>query len=128
MEERKLPAPEPNPETAPYWDAAKNGTLFVRRCAACGRAHHYPRTLCPFCFSDKTEWQAASGNGTVYSFSVMLRAPAPYAIAYVTLDEGTTMLTNIVDCDFESIRMGMRVRLVFKPTEGGAPLPMFTPA
>ena len=57
----------------------------------------------------------------------MQRAPVPYAVAYVTLAEGPTMLTNIVDCDFETIRIGMKVRLLFKPTEGGPPLPMFTP-
>ncbi|MGH7102311.1 MAG: Zn-ribbon domain-containing OB-fold protein [Acetobacteraceae bacterium] len=57
----------------------------------------------------------------------MQRAPVPYAIAYVTLQEGPTMLTNIVDCDFNALRIGMNVRLVFKPTAGGAALPMFTP-
>lgn len=127
MEQRKLPAPEPNPETQAYWDAAAEGKLLVRHCAACSRAHHYPRALCPFCFSDKTEWRTALGRGTIYSFSVMQRAPVPYAVAYVTLAEGPTMLTNIVDCDFETIRIGMPIRLVFKPTEGGPPLPMFTP-
>ncbi len=64
----------------------------------------------------------------VYSYSVMRRAEIPYAIAYVTLDEGVTMMTNIVDCDLDQIRVGQRVRLVFKPTEGGPPVPAFTPA
>ena len=128
MENRKLPAPEPNPETKPYWDAAAEETLLVRRCASCGRAHHYPRALCPFCFSDKTEWQKASGNGTVYSFSVMQRAPVPYTIAYVTLEEGPTMMTNIVDCDLDAIRIGQAVKLVFKPRDGGPPVPMYAPA
>ncbi|MGH7118494.1 MAG: Zn-ribbon domain-containing OB-fold protein [Acetobacteraceae bacterium] len=127
MGPRTLPAPEANPETSPYWEAAKKGVLLLRRCTTCGRAHHYPRALCPFCFSDRLEWQAASGKGTIYSFSVMQRAPVPYAIAYVTLDEGPTMLTNIVDWDFAALRIGMNVRLVCKPTEGGAALPMFTP-
>ncbi len=126
MESRRLPAPEPNPETRPYWDATAEGKLLVRRCTSCGRAHHYPRALCPFCFSDRTEWQTASGNGEIYSFSVMQRAPVPYTIAYVRLDEGPTMMTNIVDCDFDTIRIGMKVTAVFKPTEDGAPLPMFT--
>ncbi|HWA79638.1 MAG TPA: Zn-ribbon domain-containing OB-fold protein [Acetobacteraceae bacterium] len=128
MPDRILPAPEPNPETQPYWDAAAAGRLLIRRCAACGRAHHYPRALCPFCFSDRTEWQTASGNGTLYSFSVMQRAPVPYAIAYVTLDEGPRMMSNLVDCDFDTIRIGMKLKAVFKPTEGGLKLPMFTPA
>jgi len=58
----------------------------------------------------------------------MRRVPAPYALAYVTLEEGVTMMTNIVDCDLDAIRIGQAVRVVFKPTEGGPPVPMFTPA
>jgi uncharacterized OB-fold protein len=52
----------------------------------------------------------------------------PYAIAYVRLTEGTTMMTNIVDCDFDHIRVGMPVKLVFKDSPEGYPLPMFTRA
>ena len=73
-------------------------------------------------------WQEASGRGTVYTYSVMRRAPVPYCIAYVTLAEGPTMMTNIVDCDLDTVRIGQAVRLVFKPSEGGPPVPMFTPA
>jgi uncharacterized OB-fold protein len=126
-QDRKLPAPEPNPETQPFWDAAARGRLLLKRCTACGERHYYPRAICPFCFSDKTEWEPAAGTGKIYSFSVMRRAPVPYAIAYVTLAEGLGMLTNIVDCDLDQIRIGQAVRLVFKPTEGGPPVPMFTP-
>lgn len=126
--ERTLPAPQPNPETQPYWDAATAGRLVIRRCGSCGKLHHYPRAVCPFCFADATEWQTASGRGTIYAYSIMRRAEVAYAIAYVTLDEGVTMLTNIVDCEFDSLRIGQPVRVVFKPTSGGPPLPMFTPA
>ena len=126
--ERKIPAPPPNPETKAFWEAASQGKLLIKRCKACGQAHYYPRALCPFCGSDATEWQAAAGSGTVYSYSVMRRAEVPYAIAYVTLDEGVTMMTNLVDCSLDAIRIGQRVRVVFKPTDGGAPVPMFTPA
>jgi len=126
--ERKLPAPLVSPETKDYWDAAGEGRLLVRKCTACGEAHHYPRTICPFCFSDKTAWITASGKGTLYSYSVMRRAPVPYVMAYVTLAEGPTMMTNIVDCDFDKLRIGQDVKVVFKATEGGPSLPMFTPA
>jgi uncharacterized OB-fold protein len=124
--ERTIPAPPPNPETRAFWEAASRGTLLIKRCTACGQVHYYPRALCPFCGSDATEWQPAAGGGTVYSYSVMRRAEVPYAIAYVTLDEGVTMMTNLVDCDLDAIRIGQRVRLVWKPTEGGPPVPMFT--
>jgi uncharacterized protein len=126
-QERKIPAPETNPETKPYWEAAAQGRLLIKKCAACGRVHFYPRAICPFCGSDRTEWGTASGRGTVYSYSVMRRVPVPYALAYVTLEEGVSMMTNIVDCDLEAIRIGQSVTVVFKPTEGGPPVPMFRP-
>ncbi len=54
--------------------------------------------------------------------------PNPYCIAYVTLEEGVTMMTQIVDCDLAALKIGQHVKLVFKPTEGdGPPVPMFTP-
>ncbi|MGH6991087.1 MAG: Zn-ribbon domain-containing OB-fold protein, partial [Stellaceae bacterium] len=90
---RKIPAPAINAETKPFWDAAANGQLLVKKCLACGEVHYYPRTICPFCHSDRTEWLAASGQGTIYSYSVMRRAAEPYAIAYVALEEGATVLT-----------------------------------
>jgi uncharacterized OB-fold protein len=128
MADRKIPAPQPNPETQPYWDAAASGKLLIKKCADCGEVHFYPRAICPFCFSARTEWQEASGRGTIYTYSVMRRAPVPYAIAYVSLAEGPTMMTNIVDCDLDGIRIGQAVRVVFKPSEGGALVPMFAPA
>jgi hypothetical protein len=123
---RKIPAPQVNPEIQPFFDAAAQGRLMIKRCAACGQTHHYPRALCPFCASERTEWVPASGRGTIYSYSVMRRVPVPYAIAYVTLEEGVTMMTNIVDCDLDGLHIGQSVKVTFKPTDGGPPVPMFT--
>jgi hypothetical protein len=123
---RKIPAPTPNLETQPYWDAATQGKLLVKKCNACGELHFYPRANCPFCFSGDTVWQEVSGNGVIYTYSVMRRgAPVPYAIAYVTLAEGPTVMTNIVDCDLEAVKIGQKVKVVFKPSEGGPPVPCF---
>src|SRR5260370_1393398 len=118
--ERKLPAPATSQEMQAYWDAAAQGKLLVRKCTGCGQLHHYPRTICPFCFSDKTEWIEASGKGTIYSYSVMRRAPVPYAMAYVTLAEGPRLVTNIVDCDFDKLKCEQAGTVVFQPT-GGVP-------
>jgi uncharacterized OB-fold protein len=126
--ERKIPAPQPNPETQGFWDAAEQGKFVIRRCRSCGKAHWYPRAICPFCASQETEWVEASGRAKIYSYSVMRRVPEPYAIAYVTLAEGPTMLTNLVDCDLDALRIGQEVRVAFKPSEGGPPVPAFTPA
>jgi uncharacterized OB-fold protein len=127
-QDRKIAAPPVNPETQAFWDATAQGKFLIKKCTACGEPHFYPRNLCPFCFSDKTEWVEASGNATIYTYSVMRRAPVPYAIAYVTLAEGPTIMTNIVDCDLDAIKVGQAVRLVFKPSDGGPPIPMFAPA
>jgi len=126
--ERTIPAPEPNPETKPFWDAAAQGKLLIKTCTACGESHYYPRALCPFCGSDATEWRAAKGTGVLYSYSVMRRSETPYAIAYVTLDEGVSMMTNLVQCDFDRLAIGQRMKVVFTPTDGGPPVPTFTPA
>jgi uncharacterized protein len=126
--ERTIPAPPVSPETKPFWDAAAQGTLLLKRCEACGEPHYYPRSVCPFCGSERTSWLPASGRGTIYSYSVFRRAPVPYAIAYVTLEEGPTMMTNIVGADLDAIRIGQRVRVRFTPTDGGPPVPMFAPA
>ena len=126
-QERKIQAPQPNPETQAFWDAAAAGKLMIGKCTVCGQVHYYPRAICPHCLSDKTELQQASGDGTIYTYSVMRRTPVPYAIAYVTLQEGVSMMTNIVDCDLDKIKIGQGVRLVFKPSESGQLVPMFTP-
>lgn len=124
--DRPLAEPIIDASTEYYWKAAKEGLLCVKRCTSCKEPHWYPRALCPFCMGE-TEWASVSGNGTIYSVSVTRRAgPIPYAIAYVTLDEGVTMLTNIVDCDLDSLLIGQRVKLCFKSTEAGAKIPMFT--
>lgn len=126
--DRKLPAPSIGPDNKTFFDAASNGKLMIKKCSACGEHHYYPRPICPHCFSDKTEWVESRGTGTIYSYSVMRRgSPVQYAIAYVTLAEGVTMLTNIVDCDLDAIRIGQAVKVVFKPTDGGPPVPMFAP-
>ena len=124
---RKLSPPAPNVETQRFWDAGAEGQLLIKRCTACHEPHYYPRAICPFCFSAETVWEQAAGTGSIYSVSVMRRgADAPYALAYVTLDEGPSMLTNIVHCDFDALSIGQRVRVRFMPTDGGPPVPMFT--
>src|SRR5690606_15225978 len=125
--ERKPVAPLPTPDTLPYWDAAKRHSLLIGRCKACDKPHYYPRLLCPFCMGE-ARWEEASGRGHIYSFSIMRNAPIHYAIAYVTLEEGPTMMTNIVNCDFADIHVGQAVRVVYRDTDGEMPVPMFEPA
>ena len=126
MPDRKIPAPVPTPDTEAFWQGARAHRLLLPRCTSCGRLHWYPRPVCPFCFADIVEQVEATGHATIYAFSVARRTPEPFAIAYVTLAEGPTVLTNLVGCDFDRLRIGQAVRLVWADAEGGPPVPTFT--
>lgn len=129
MTEQNTPAPDWNPEIAGFRSAAARGSLLLKTCKDCGETHFYPRSICPFCFSDNTEWRTSSGKGTVYSFSIQRRVLNEYVIAMVTLDEGPTMMTHLVDLPApEDAKIGQAVELVFRPGPDGDPLPMFRPA
>jgi uncharacterized OB-fold protein len=127
MAERSIQAPIPDPTTAPFWEAAKEGRLMIGRCRDTGRHFFPPRGVSPFTLSPNVELVAASGRGTLYSYTVM-RTAAPYVPAMVELEEGPRVFTNLVDVPFEEIRIGMRLRVAFRATEDGPPVPMFAPA
>lgn len=111
----------------PYWTAARDGQLLFKHCRACDRPHYYPRPLCPFCMSADTDWREASGEGTIYSWSVERRASPPFAIAFVKLAEGPTLMTAIVDADLDNISVDQKVTLKFEE-RNDTPVPVFTPA
>jgi len=126
---RTIPAPHIDPDTQEYWKGISEGKLLVKYCRSCKSPHYYPRAICPHCGSDDTYFEESSGRGHIYSFSVFRAAPAPYAIAYVTL-AGTdiSMMTNIVNCDFDALDIGQEVKVCFSETEGdGPPVPTFEP-
>ncbi len=122
--------PETHPEHQEFWQAAEDGKLLIKQCESCGEYHYYPRVLCPYCMSDKTTWKEVNGTGSIYTYSVM-RKGFPYAIAFVTLDEGPRMMTNIVDCDLDEVHIDQRVKVVFKQSgdqdNPGSFIPCFTP-
>ena len=133
MSERPIPVPDP--ATAPYWQGARDGRLRLPRCTDCGKAHFYPRAICPHCRSASLEWVDATGSGSIYSYTVVQRAPSPafaadvpYAVAIVALDEGPHMMTNIVDAAPDTIRIGMKVRARFLALDDHTSLPVFEPA
>lgn len=124
---RPIPAITPDPTNKPYFDAAREGRLLIGLCRDTGRHFFYPRGCSPFTMSPNVEYVEAKGIGTIYSCTVM-RTKEPYCVAYVELDEGPRVFTNIVDCDLDTVRIGQRVRVVFKPIPGdGPPATMFVP-
>ena len=114
------------PETAPFWEAAQAGTLLLPHCAQCGRCHWHPRAFCPLCGAPAPRWTRASGQAVIDSYSVVRSGP-PYVVAYVKLTEGPLMLTNIVDCEPDSVRIGQRVVARFRAAPQGRRLPVFVP-
>ena len=128
MSERQLPDPAITMESETYWQACTDGKLLIKSCTDCEKPHFYPRAICPHCMGDNTEWVEASGKGRIYSYSVTRRAPVPYAIAYVRLDEGVTMLSNIVEADFDALSVDMPVEVTFRDSESGQAMPLFRPA
>lgn len=123
---RPITPPVPTPGTEPFWQAAADGTLLLGRCQDCGRHHYYPRRHCPLCHGTAVEWVAASGRGRVYSLSVMRRTATPYAVAYVELEEGPRMLTNLIGPSLDAFQIGQRVALRFLPA-GEMQVPVFGP-
>ncbi|MEV8317327.1 Zn-ribbon domain-containing OB-fold protein [Streptomyces sp. NPDC059900] len=142
--------PEPDAFTRPYWEAAARGNLLIRRCGGCGRAHHYPREFCPYCWSEDGAWETASGHATLYTWSVVHRndlppfgSRVPYVAAVVDLAEGPRMMTEVVDCEESGLRIGMALEVAFREagageagagetgeggTGGGVTVPVFRPA
>ena len=116
------------PESSEFWSAAAQGRFLLPTCTDCGRPHWYPRIVCPLCGSQRLEWQQASGRATLYAFSPARRADPPYILAYVTLEEGPTLMTNIVDARYEDLRIGQAVSLRFQPAAEGRMMPFFAPA
>lgn len=127
-QQRQIPSPSKSVENVAFWASANEGKLMVPRCKDTGKFFWYPRNISPYTLSGNVEWVEASGKGTIYTYSIMRRADPNYAIAYVTLEEGVTMMTNIVDCDFDALSIGQSVELAFFDTEDGQKVPVFKPA
>jgi len=119
----RLPAPTPpvNDETAPFWAGLGGGRLELPVCDACGHHIWYPRAWCPVCQHDEVTWTALSGRGTVYARTILHKAmgpwgeAAPFVIAYVELEEGPRVLTNVVTDDPAGVSIGTAVQAVFVP-------------
>jgi uncharacterized OB-fold protein len=126
--------PIPDETTEAFWEAAANGKLLIKNCRDCGRHHAYPRPFCPHCWSENVDWVEASGRATLYTFSIVrqndlapFRDRLPYVAAVVDLDEGPRLMTNVVDCAVEDVRIGMPLEFTTRVTEEFA-VPVFRPA
>ncbi|MBB4894630.1 hypothetical protein FHS39_003688 [Streptomyces olivoverticillatus] len=134
----RFDAPEIDDFTRPYWEAAAEGRLLIRRCRAeaCGRAHFYPREFCPRCWSEDVVWEEASGRATLYTWSIVhvndlppFGGHLPYTAAVIDLEEGPRMSAEVIGCSEGGLRVGMPLGVAFR-AGARAPLmvPVFRPA
>src|SRR5689334_15334895 len=134
MTEMRLPIPALEPETERFWRACREGRLEMVHCRACGWWVHPPRPVCPRCHARDVGWDALSGRATVVSYTVnhqrwMPGMDVPYVIALVALVEqaGLRLTTNLVGSAPDAVRIGMPVRVTFRPVTEEIALPLFEP-
>lgn len=127
------PIPALTAESKTYWEAAAAGQLLLGKCLHCAEVHHPPQAVCPRCWSE-TSTILSGGIGTVEAFSVVhknatpaFRDIVPYVVAFVRLDEGPALTTNIVGCETTEVEIGMRVRVTFESLSDEVAIPLFSP-
>jgi len=132
MSMTRFDLPTPEGDTLEFWEAARAGRLLIKHCESCGAYSYYPRPFCPECWSEEVVWHEASGDATLYSWSVIynndqppFRERVPYVAAVVDLAEGPRMMTNVVDTPFEELAVGMPLRLRFMEISEDYTIPVF---
>ena len=138
IQEYNKPIPHPQGESDFYWEKAKQHELWLRKCNDCDEAYFYPRDISPCCFSKDTSWIQASGKATLYTYGIVHRVPhagflddTPYVAAFVELEEGPRMPTNIIGVDDptpEKLPVGMALEVTFEDITDTITLPKFKPA
>lgn len=126
--------PQPTEDSQPFWDALKAHRLDLQTCGDCGAMRHYPRPVCPACYSMSVTWTTAAGWGTVHSWTVSYQAfhPAfqeclPIILATVDLDEGVRMNCRLDGVNPEDIQIGLPVQVAFEDVNDDVTLPIFQP-
>jgi uncharacterized OB-fold protein len=129
------PVPVPDEASRPFFEGARHHQLMLQRCTACGRWLWPVKSRCPHCWSPDLTWAAASGRGSLYSFTVVhqvvhpaFAAAVPYIIAAIDLEEGVRIISNIVDCPHDELRIGMPLTVTFEEVSAAVTLPKFRPA
>jgi uncharacterized OB-fold protein len=135
VNEYRKPLPRPNRLSAPYWQGAKQHELRLQRCSDCGAWRFPPSERCADCLSKAVEWTAASGRGRIWSWISMhqryypaFEAELPYVVAYVQLEEGPKLMSNLIGVSEDEIACDLPVEVVFDDVTPEYTLPKFRPA
>jgi uncharacterized OB-fold protein len=135
MAEYAKPLPVPDVDSQQFWDGCKAHELSAQRCRDCRKFRWPPQAFCPHCYSWNFEWTRLKDTGTVCSFVVVhyvsisaFQDDVPYVVAHITIDgtdERVTMISNVIGCPWEEVRVGMPVRVVFEDVTSEVTLPKF---
>lgn len=125
------PLPQPTGLTEEFWASARRSVLVRPVCSGCGTSFFTPQIACTNCLSTDWSYQKSSGKGVVYSSSIVHKPPfpgveVPFEIAMVDLDEGWTMLTNILDPGPEPTAIGTPVEVSWVRLDETITLPAFS--
>jgi uncharacterized OB-fold protein len=130
----RKPLPEIQRWSKPFWEGTKQKKLLIQQCKDCNSNIFYPRKFCPECWSSNTSWVEASGKGKVFTFSVTMTGvedrfvnDLPFILALVDLEEGVRMMTTIVECQPEEVKIGMDVEVIFEDITDEFTLPKWRP-
>ena len=133
-EEEKPPRPKPprNQDNAFFWEGVDRGELLIQHCTSCGKLRHPPRPMCPNCQSLEWDTVTASGKGEVFSFIIPHYPQVPfleypYVVAVIALEEGTRLISNVVDIDPGDVTIGVPVAVRFVKVDDELTLPVFAP-
>jgi uncharacterized OB-fold protein len=126
------PLPELQGFSKDFYEWCKKHELRFQRCSDCGAWRHVPREMCAECGSWQWEWSRSSGRGSVFTWTVVVRAmhPAfeadvPLAPAVIEMEEGVRLLSQVEDCLPEELEIGMPVEVVFDDVTAEVTLPKF---
>ena len=127
MSQHALLTAEGNGPDQVFLSYLRQGKFMIQRCRATGQHFFFPRVMAPGTGSRDLEWVEASGDGVVYSTTVMRQRPekgGDYNIALIDLAEGPRMMSRVVDVPPEEVRIGMKVKAVIHQVDG-QPLVVF---
>jgi uncharacterized protein len=115
------PRPVPTPVSQPFWDGLAEEKVRIQYSPSSDAYIFYPRILAPHTLADDLEWREISGLGTLYTYTIATRPVAPMfadevpsVLAVVQWDEGPRFSTQIVNADPAALRVGLRVKPVFR--------------
>ena len=144
MTEYKKPLPRLYARYAKeFYEGCKRHELLIQKCKGCGKYRFPPQLGCPWCGSTESEWAKASGNGKVFSFTVIPHFEAravpmaswpedgyPINVVIVELPDagGVHIAGSMIDCKPEDIKVGMPVKAVFEDITEQMSLLKFRPA